>query len=247
MAFAAGVGGGAVVMQSRKRLGLGGNGSRPFVIAYHLIWTAYGIWLPNDPRGSGSKMVCSDVIAHWVTCISEGRKFSRPVGKSANSAATLRGSSFIVCLTFDADARNEIAAAFGEVMESERCTCYACAIMPDHVHILIRKHKHLAEEMIEKLQDHSRLRLCTLGHRAASHPTWVGGSGWKIFLDHPAEICRTIPYIENNPVRLGLPIQRWPFVKPYDDWPLHPGHSPSSPYARRLLEAGLYDGSSRHA
>ena len=25
----------------------------PIVIAHHLIWTAYGWWLPNDPRGSG--------------------------------------------------------------------------------------------------------------------------------------------------------------------------------------------------
>ena len=24
------------------------------VAAYHLIWTAYGWWLPNDPRGSSS-------------------------------------------------------------------------------------------------------------------------------------------------------------------------------------------------
>jgi len=24
------------------------------IIAHHLIWTAYGFWLPNDPRGSSS-------------------------------------------------------------------------------------------------------------------------------------------------------------------------------------------------
>jgi hypothetical protein len=24
------------------------------VAAYHLIWTAYACWLPNDPRGSSS-------------------------------------------------------------------------------------------------------------------------------------------------------------------------------------------------
>ncbi len=23
----------------------------PIVVAYHLVWTAYGMWLPNDPRG----------------------------------------------------------------------------------------------------------------------------------------------------------------------------------------------------
>ena len=33
------------------------------IAAYHLIWTIYGAWLPNDPRGSGSEKVAADVIA----------------------------------------------------------------------------------------------------------------------------------------------------------------------------------------
>ncbi|CAN5336531.1 hypothetical protein BH09PLA1_BH09PLA1_13850 [soil metagenome] len=33
------------------------------VIAYHLIWTAYGWRLPNDPRGSMSSFIASDLIA----------------------------------------------------------------------------------------------------------------------------------------------------------------------------------------
>lgn len=31
-----------------------------------------------------------------------------------------------------------VAAAFRDVIARERLTCYACAIMPDHVHLLIR-------------------------------------------------------------------------------------------------------------
>src|SRR5688500_14963575 len=33
------------------------------VLAYHLVWVAYGWWLPNDPRGSMSSAIASDVIA----------------------------------------------------------------------------------------------------------------------------------------------------------------------------------------
>ena len=33
------------------------------VIAYHLVWTLYGWWLPNDRRGSMSRTIASDVIA----------------------------------------------------------------------------------------------------------------------------------------------------------------------------------------
>ena len=52
------------------------------------------------------------------------------------------------------------------------------------------------------------------------------------------EVRQTIGYIERNPLKIGLPPQAWPFVQPYDNWPLHPGHSPNSPYSKRLRAAG---------
>lgn len=132
------------------------------------------------------------------------------------------------------DAMQAVGEAFADVIERAKYTCYACAVMPDHVHILIRKHKHLAEEMIERLKAASRERLIAMGVRDPDHPVWTGGGGWKVFLDHPDEVWRTIPYIEANPVKIRLPRQVWPFVRVYDNWPLHAGHSPDSPYARRL-------------
>ncbi len=36
---------------------------RPWSFAHHLIWTAYGWWLPNDSRGSMSRFIASDPIA----------------------------------------------------------------------------------------------------------------------------------------------------------------------------------------
>ena len=58
--------------------------------------------------------------------------------------------------------------------------------------------------------------------------------GWKVYLDHPDAIRRAIQYVDENPVKWRLPRQRWPFVVEYDGWPLHPGHNPNSPYAKRL-------------
>jgi len=214
--------------------------SRPIVIAHHLIWTAYGWWLPNDPRGSGSKTIASDVIAQLGE-LHSGRKKGQPAGADVRRFYE-RAAEILVhpLLTFDEAARGEIAAAFCEVVTAEKYTCYACAIMPDHVHILIRKHKHLAEEMIANVQDASRRWLAEKGHRHPDHPTWTGGSGWKVFLEHPDEIRRTIRYIDKNPAEIRLPPQKWPFVQEYNGWPLHPGHSPKSPYARLLREAGRY-------
>jgi REP element-mobilizing transposase RayT len=110
--------------------------------------------------------------------------------------------------------------------------------MPDHIHILIRKHKHLGEEMIAHLQRGSHLALRERGIRSIDHPVW-GGPGWKVFLDSPDDIRRTIKYIEDNPIKARLPGQAWSFVRSYDGWPLHPGHSVNSPYARRLRGMGM--------
>lgn len=213
---------------------------QPLVIAYHLVWTAYGWWLPNDPRGSGSREVRSDVLAELGE-VHFGRKKVQPAGRVVRrfyerAAPLLRHD----LLTFDEADRQVIGEAFGEVVAKERYTCYACAIMPDHVHVLIRKHRHLAEDMIEALMAASRDALVRASLRDSDHPTWTAGGGWKVYLDHPDEVRRTIPYIERNPLPLRLPAQQWPFVTTYDGWPLHPGHSSRSPYALLLREQGRY-------
>ena len=133
-----------------------------------------------------------------------------------------------------------IAEAFAEAVANCRYTCYACAIMSDHVHILTRKHKHTAEEMIANLQAVSRLRLRSSCLRSSDHPVW-GGPGWKVFLDHPEGVRRTIRYIQDNPRKARMGVQTFDFVSNYDGWPLHPGHSPDSPYARRLRGSGRQD------
>ncbi len=212
----------------------------PIVIAYHLIWTAYGWWLANDPRGSGSQTLRNDVLAQLGE-LHFGRKRIQPAGRVVREFYE-RAKDLLThpLLSFDDAARAAIAQAFGDVIAEQRYTCYACAIMPDHVHLLIRKHKDEAEDMIEKLKEASRKQLIAAELRASTHPVWAGGCGWKVFLDHPDDIRRTIRYVGKNPEEIGLPPQKWPFVTEYDGWPLHPGHSPNSPYAKRLRAIGRY-------
>jgi REP element-mobilizing transposase RayT len=207
----------------------------PIVIAYHLVWMAYGWWLPNDPRGSMSHTIRNNVISD-LGVLHHGRKRVQPASREIRAFYDHATDKLQFPLLTLIPAEVEcIASAFTDAITEFRYTCYACAIMPDHVHLLIRKHKHLAEEMTANLQRVSHLRLRETGLRDLDHPVW-GGTGWKVFLDHPDDIWRTIPYIEQNPVKLGLSTQVHPFVKKYDNWPLHEGHSPNSPYARRLKD-----------
>jgi REP element-mobilizing transposase RayT len=213
--------------------------SHPLVIGYHLVWTAYGWWLPNDPRGSMSNFVHSDILFD-LGQLHYGRKRIQPAARDVRAFyEEAKGKLQFNLLEMTAPEVKLIADAFQDVIWQEEYMCYACALMPDHVHILIRKHKHAAEDMIANLQFESRFRLRDFGLRTADHPVW-GGPGWKVFLDSPEDIRRTIRYIEDNPLKMGLPAQKWGFVKAYDGWPLHRGHSPNSPYARRLR--GLRDG-----
>jgi len=212
----------------------------PIVIAHHLIWTLYGWWLPNDPRGSCSRLIRSDYLKELGE-LHYGRKQVQPASRDIRAFYEQAASALkFPLLDLSAGAAvAAVAAGFAQAIATFKYTCYACAILPDHVHLIIRKHKHCAEDMIENLQHLSRLRLSALNLRPDDHPTWCR-SGWKVFLDHPDEIRRTIGYIERNPIPYRLPIQHYDFVTPYDNWPLHEGHSMHSPYAARLLAAGRY-------
>jgi REP element-mobilizing transposase RayT len=189
------------------------------VIGYHLIWTLYGWWLPNDPRGSTSERIRNDLISELGE-LHYGRKHVQPSSREIREFYLgAREKLRYPLLTFSPSDFHQVGGAFAETCKRHRYTCYACAVMPDHIHLLIRKHKHVAEEMIDNFQTDSRESLIRLGLRTCDHPTW-GGPGWKVFLDHPDEIRRTIAYVEGNPTKARLRLQNWSFVAPYDDWPL---------------------------
>lgn len=189
----------------------------PIVVAYHLVWTAYATWLPNDPRGSGSKEVASPFLAELGE-LHYGRKKAQPpfqeVREFYGRAEPLLKFDVI---RFDRRQIESIAAGFAEAIAAQQYTCYASAILADHVHVVIRKHRDRAEEMIAHLQEASRLRLSSARLVPFEHPVWTGG-GWKSFLDSPAAVTAAVRYVEKNPVKSGLDVQSWPFVQPYDGW-----------------------------
>jgi REP element-mobilizing transposase RayT len=186
-----------------------------------------------------SKTITCDAIAELGT-LHYGRKKVQPSAREVREFRNqARGVLKHPLVDFSSADFPVIADGLAEAICQHSYTCYACAIMPDHVHAILRKHKHHAEDMLENLQESSRGRLSRVGLKSPDHPVW-GGPGWKVFLDAPTDIRRTIRYIETNPVKWGLPNQQWPFVKPYDGWPLHPGHSPHSPYARSLRESEFF-------
>lgn len=187
------------------------------VAGYHLIWTAYGCWLPNDPRGSSSLEMREEKLTplgQWHY----GRRIQQPpssvIGSFYREADDLLEHPR---LHLTDDDIGLVAVSFARTIQVRQYTCYACALMPDHIHVLIRRHQDKAEAMIDVLQKDSREALIAAGRRAITHPVW-GGPGWKVFLNTRKDMEGRVKYIRGNPIKAGRAEQHWPFVKEYDGW-----------------------------
>ena len=187
------------------------------VAGYHLIFSAYGCWLANDPRGSSSHEVRNQEFLQ-LGDLHYGSKKIQPA-PSFIREFYLEAEKLLKYerLHFDDKAIEIIGQSFRQTVLERRYTCYGCAIMWDHVHLLIRKHRDLAETMIDHFQQMSRAALIANGLREQEHPVW-GGPGWKVFLNTREEMERVEKYIRENPERAGKPAQYWDFVQVYDGW-----------------------------
>src|SRR5581483_2539944 len=108
------------------------------VIGYHLIWTAYGCWLPNDPRGSSSHALREEKLSPLGN-VHEGRKQIQPPSSEIRTfykqADDLLAHNRFLLSEEDIAL---VAASFASTIRDRGYSCCACALMPDHVHLLIR-------------------------------------------------------------------------------------------------------------
>lgn len=177
------------------------------IIAYHAIFTTYGTWLPNDPRGSYSKAIYNAELAE-LGRIQYGRQNPQPGRQSMRRfrTAAVRRLSRPPCYISDAT-RPIIADAFREVTKRLNLTVSACAIMNDHVHLLVLRSKHRIEYLINQFKGGATAAL------KLKKTPWTKG-GWKVFINDEDALYAAAEYIEANPDAAGLTAQRWEFVTP---------------------------------
>jgi REP element-mobilizing transposase RayT len=100
---------------------------------------------------------------------------------------------------------------------------WACAILPDHVHLVLGRHRLKVEQLVVQFKGQATRRLLEedihpFGNtRGASGrpPKCFARGEWKVFLDSVVDVLRAIAYVERNPVKEGKKFQRWPFVTPF--------------------------------
>ena len=194
------------------------------VLGSHVIFSAYGFWLPNDPRGSWSDFVGAWELFRFGRATKTDERHSlaqRPHDQHARLAAKRALKHPPVRLT-GLQAR-AVGRGFAEMADKGDLTVWACSILPEHVHLVIERHGHSVEQIVNFLKGaatrqmlredlHPLAQFAGPGRRPPK--AWARGL-WKVFLDRTANVPRAIRYVEGNPAREGLPPQKWSFVRPY--------------------------------
>jgi REP element-mobilizing transposase RayT len=195
------------------------------VLGSHVIFGAYGFWLPNDPRGSWSDFVGSWELFRFgaatkttETVSVAGRPHDRIMRFQAKKA--LKHPP----VEFSGIQARAVGYGFAEYVEKAGLAVWACAILPDHVHLVLARHHLKVESLVIQLKGDATERLiderihpfADRKDKRGRTPKCFARGEWKVFLNSAEDIVRAIRYVENNPLKEGKPPQRWKFVKPFD-------------------------------
>jgi REP element-mobilizing transposase RayT len=185
--------------------------------------TAYGFWLPNDPRGSWSDFVWSWELACYgqATTVTTSRSLANnPHDRAARLAA--KEALFHPPVTFTRLQARAIGRGFADAQFGAGYGILACSILPKHVHMVVARYDRGIETIAGHLKSRAKPFLAeenlhpfqNLKGRRGNRPSPWSESFWQVYLNSDADIIRAIRYVENNPIKDGLRPQQWPFVNP---------------------------------
>ncbi|MEX0611465.1 MAG: hypothetical protein WD738_03425 [Pirellulales bacterium] len=169
---------------------------RLMIIGHHLIWTLYGHWLANDLRGSGSIALYDEKFAP-LGPIHYGRKPAnlQPTRKELKEFHRQAEPLLNFPKFWIEDAKRQaLRDAFTKVISDRKYTVWACAILSNHVHMVIRRRRDDALAMWQALADNSRLTLREFSDVGAEHPVW-SARPYTVFLRTPEEVRGRIEYV----------------------------------------------------
>ena len=191
------------------------------VLWYHAVLSAYGFWLPNDPRGSWS-----DFVHAWdlfrsggpATKVSARRSHAHDPHDRASRLAAKAHLKYSPA-RFDPPARRSIGSGFAQACAEFGFVLHAAAIGFDHAHLIIaRDARRPVEQIVAVLKARATARMKADGtHPMRHHPgcptAWASGC-WSVFIDDARQLRNAIAYVERHPMKEGLPPQHWSFVTP---------------------------------
>jgi REP element-mobilizing transposase RayT len=192
------------------------------VIAYHVTFGTYGFWLPNDPRGSFSNAVRAPHLRPFgpatkvdhresVAHVEHDTEFRRQAKRALIRPKVVLNEQQIA----------RVAAGFETQIEKSGYQVFACAILAQHVHLVIAHHRYSIEQVVRLLKQSATAQL--IAHDLHPFTTQRSPRGtlpsvweqdfWKVFLYTYDDVFGAIAYVQDNPEKDSKPRQTWPFVK----------------------------------
>jgi REP element-mobilizing transposase RayT len=188
--------------------------------AYHFILSAYGFWLPNDPRGSWS-----DFVGAWELFRYGGPATKVTTTKSVAHVPHDRAQRLEIKkhlkyppVTFTGKQALAISAGFARASREGNYLIHACAILPEHCHLVIGRHQRPIGQIAGHLKTYAtrELRRQSLWDiEDHEHSPW-GRNYWAVFIDELRWVDAAIKYVQRNPEKEGKRNQRWSFVTPHN-------------------------------
>jgi REP element-mobilizing transposase RayT len=188
---------------------------------YHVIWGAYGFWLPNDPRGSWSDFVYSWELARFGRATKSLDRVDIEPLEYGLWRAEARRSLKYPPVTLNGYQALAVAEGFARFAQKNRLMVWACSILPEHVHLVLGRHRYKIEQAANLLKGEATRRLLETNLHPMKQfqiseqrrlPSLWGESQWKVYLDSEEAIENAIRYVEENPERERKRRQRWSFV-----------------------------------
>ncbi|MEZ6110213.1 MAG: hypothetical protein R3C99_04245 [Pirellulaceae bacterium] len=189
---------------------------------YHVIFGAYGFWLPNDPRGSWSDYVGAREIARFGRATKSIERSELTLQQEHERQEAKQALKYPP-VSFNGRQARAIGTGFMIAIRKSHFTVWACSILPEHVHLVLARHTYEVEYIVGLFKGEATKQLKKEGiHPFAAHrnkdnniPTPWASRCWRTYLDDEEAIENAIRYTEENPVKEGKPRQKWSFVVPF--------------------------------
>jgi REP element-mobilizing transposase RayT len=193
------------------------------IIAYHVILSAYGFWLPNDPRGSWSVFCAAWELFRYggkATKVETTESVAHVAHDRAKRLATKRRLKYPPVRWNGLQARG-IARGFAQAIGESRYNVLACAILEDHAHLVMTRTDrplgqvvgHLKARATQQLREEGIHPFEPFADPNGAVPTMWAGKYWKVFIDNEAHFDAAIAYVDDNPIKERKKRQEWVFVE----------------------------------
>jgi REP element-mobilizing transposase RayT len=195
------------------------------VLGHHIIIGVHGFWLPNDPRGSWSDFVGRYELRRYgpATKTTERRSLAYKEHDHRLRLAAKTAMKY-PAVEFTGLQARAVGIGFGNYVRKSGMIVWACAILPDHIHLVTCRHRLIAERLVIQLKGSATEQLIAEGIHPYQNirddqgrvPKCFARGEWKVYLETVEDIVRAIEYVGNNPIKEGKPRQKWPFVTTFD-------------------------------